>query len=114
MVDLNDLEDSHQRNIFGSEVVLPIEVAFHMHHLTIFQEKLSKATFQEALDSFPLSEVMHSFRRHYTNSVSHGSTTSLSRFTLSRSTILSFTAQRLWRLQESTISSQQIGKAHTR
>ena len=34
----------------GSKVVLPIEIAFHTHRLTTFQEELNKAVLREALD----------------------------------------------------------------
>ena len=38
---------------YGSEAVLPIEVALHTHHLTMFQEELNNATLREALDLLP-------------------------------------------------------------
>jgi len=35
---------------FGSEVVLPVEIALHTHHLTTFQEELNNVALREALD----------------------------------------------------------------
>ena len=38
---------------YGSEAVLPIEVALHTHGLTTFQEGLNNAALRKALDLFP-------------------------------------------------------------
>ena len=38
---------------YGSEVVLPIEVALHTYRLTTFQEELNSALLREALDLLP-------------------------------------------------------------
>ena len=35
---------------YGSKVMLPVEVAFHTHRLTTFQEDLDHKALQEALD----------------------------------------------------------------
>jgi len=38
---------------YGSEAVLPVEVALHTHRLTAFQETLNNAALREALDLLP-------------------------------------------------------------
>jgi len=38
---------------YGSEAVLPVEVAFHTHRLITFQEELNNVALQEALDLLP-------------------------------------------------------------
>ena len=38
---------------YGSEAILPVEVALHTHQLTTFQEMLNNATLREALDLLP-------------------------------------------------------------
>ena len=55
---------------YGSEAVLPVEVAPRTHRLTTFQEELNNGTLQEVLDL--LASVWGS-ERHCTNSESHSS-----------------------------------------
>jgi len=38
---------------YGSEAVLPVEVALHTYQLITFQEELNNAALQEALDLLP-------------------------------------------------------------
>lgn len=38
---------------YGSETVLPVEVALHTHRLTTFQEAANNAALREALDLLP-------------------------------------------------------------
>ena len=38
---------------YGSEAILPVEVALHTHRLTAFQERLNNAALHEALDLLP-------------------------------------------------------------
>jgi len=40
--------------VYGSEAVLPIELANHTHRVTAFQTTLNNKTLQEALDLLPL------------------------------------------------------------
>ena len=39
--------------VYGSEAILPVEVALHTHWLTTFQEALNNAALREALDLLP-------------------------------------------------------------
>jgi len=38
---------------YGSEAILPVEVALHIHRLTTFQEELNNASLCEPLDLLP-------------------------------------------------------------
>jgi len=38
---------------YGSEAILPVEVALHTYHLTTFKEELNNAALREALDLLP-------------------------------------------------------------
>ena len=46
---------------YGSEAVLPIEVALHSYLLKTFQEEFNNAALREALDLFPSirSDALH-------------------------------------------------------
>jgi len=80
---------------YGSEAVLPVEVALHTDRLTTFQEGLNNMALREALNLPPPFMAMPSSERLSINSASHDYTTTQSRCNPFRSAISFFDARRL-------------------